>query len=203
MVYPAKLSLPIILEAAEQILDEQGVAALGMRSVADRLGVRATSLYKHVGDLAGLQEWLAERSAEQLTTRLREARAAAETTQDPSTDHSQSSSSSAALSIAAHAYLAFASEHPARYQLLTTEFIASDRDAAPRAARKALWNLLLSIVGELTNDPDDTSAAVATWAYLHGFAALQQAGLFGASGPRDGFARGVSALVRGLPVRPT
>lgn len=197
MVYPAKLSLNAILDAAEQILDMQGVAALGMRSVAEQLGVRATSLYKHVGDLAGLQERLAERFAEQLTARL----SSALSTERAASAHDDSPRPAppAALSVVAREYLMFASEHAARYQLLTTEFVAGERDPAPRVARKALWNLLLGAVGELTHDPDDTSAAVATWAYLHGFVALQQAGLFGASGPRDGFERGISALLRGLP----
>lgn len=203
MVYPAKLSLSGILQAAEQILDEQGVAALGMRSVAERLGVRPTSLYKHVGDLAGLQQRLAERSAAQLTSRIIAALSESKDNalQKNSVSAEHATSAAAALSVAAHEYLGYASEHSARYQLLTTEFIEAEQALATHVARKELWNLLLSIVGQLTDDSDDTSAAVATWAFLHGFSALQQAGLFGASGPRDGLQRGVLALVRGLPKR--
>jgi hypothetical protein len=88
----------------------------------------------------------------------------------------------------------FAAERPALYALLTTPAAPGQ----PGAERKALWNRLLAVVGALTGDVDDTDAAVAAWAFLHGYAALGAAGLYGASGPRGGLARGVAALARGL-----
>ena len=68
----------------------------------------------------------------------------------------------------------------------------------PSAERKALWNRLLAVVGALTGEPDDTDAAVAVWAFLHGYAALGASGLYGASGPCGGLTRGIHALARGL-----
>jgi len=57
-------------------------------------------------------------------------------------------------------------------------------------------------VGDLTGSADDTDAAVALWAFLHGFITLERAGLFGTPGPKGGFARGVKAMAAGLR-RPT
>jgi hypothetical protein len=99
----------------------------------------------------------------------------------------------------ARAYVDFAAKSPGLYAAITTDTSKSTWTAQPGAARKALWNYLLRIVGGLTGNPDDTDAAVATWSFLHGYAALGAAGLFGASGPKGGFARGVGALRTGLP----
>jgi len=44
----ATLSVPVIVAAAIEVLDEEGVAGLSMRRVADRLGTGAASLYAHV-----------------------------------------------------------------------------------------------------------------------------------------------------------
>jgi AcrR family transcriptional regulator len=44
-----------IVEAARSILEEQGEQALVMRAVAQKLGIRAPSLYKHLPDKAALE----------------------------------------------------------------------------------------------------------------------------------------------------
>lgn len=181
MAYPSKISRETVVEAALALLRRDGRAALGMRAVADALGVRPASLYKHVGDLAGLHALLAEAAARAMA---RELDGAADGARDPA----------AALHAVAAAYVAFARREPHLYALLAEPGVP----AAPGSERKALWNGLLRVVGALTGDPDDTAAAVAVWAFLHGFAALEHAGMYGASGPRGGFARGLDALARGL-----
>lgn len=98
----------------------------------------------------------------------------------------------------AGAYAEFAAAEPGLYAALTTDTSRSSWAAQPGVERKALWNLVLQVVGRLTNNPDDTGAAVAAWSFLHGFASLRAAGMFGSSGPWDGFARGLAALTAGL-----
>jgi AcrR family transcriptional regulator len=44
-----------IVAAARELLEQQGPAALTMRRLADRLGIRAPSLYKHLPDKAALE----------------------------------------------------------------------------------------------------------------------------------------------------
>ena len=55
------LSRAEILDAALGLADEQGLAAVSMRAVAQRLGVTPMALYRHVGDKDGLLDALVER----------------------------------------------------------------------------------------------------------------------------------------------
>ena len=48
-----------------------------------------------------------------------------------------------------------------------------------------------------TGKADDTGAAVAFWAFLHGFATLEAAGQFRASGPSGGYEGGGRRCWRG------
>lgn len=56
----AKLTMPAIVEAAIELADEDGISALSMRRLADRLGVGAMSLYRHVADKDQLVREMAE-----------------------------------------------------------------------------------------------------------------------------------------------
>ena len=181
MPYPAKTSPQAILEAARTLLEGDGPAGLSMRPLAQRLGLRASSLYRHYPDRAALEAALADDTAGQLEATMRDA-SAGQTGAD-------------ALKSAAHAYLAFARAHPELYALIH----------APRApytaqpgAGKDLWNLVLALVAGVTGERDDTAGAVALWSFLHGFVSLERGGAFGASGPRAGFERGLAALAAGL-----
>jgi TetR/AcrR family tetracycline transcriptional repressor len=61
-----QLSRDAIVEAATAILAADGLAALTMRRVADRLGVEAMSLYNHVRDKRDLLDGVASRALAQL-----------------------------------------------------------------------------------------------------------------------------------------
>ncbi|MEP6478365.1 MAG: TetR family transcriptional regulator [Rhodoglobus sp.] len=50
----AGLTLPAVVEAARELLDERGIAGLAMRPVAERLGVAPNSLYSYVADKGAL-----------------------------------------------------------------------------------------------------------------------------------------------------
>ncbi|GII90528.1 TetR/AcrR family transcriptional regulator [Sinosporangium siamense] len=50
-----------IVAAARELLEEQGRDALTMRALAERLGIRAPSLYKHLPDKAAVEVALIER----------------------------------------------------------------------------------------------------------------------------------------------
>jgi AcrR family transcriptional regulator len=56
----AKLSRPRILAAAVALVDERGVEALSMRSLAAELGVEAMSLYNHVPSKDALLDGIVE-----------------------------------------------------------------------------------------------------------------------------------------------
>lgn len=181
MPYPAKLSPDTILRTALELLERDGLAAFSMRMLAERLSVRVSSLYRHYPDRVALEAALADEAARALHTVMQHASAGQQ--------------DGAALTAASQAYLAFARERAELYGLL---HVPRPPVPAQPGAGKDLWNFLLQLVGGVTGRDDDTSGAVAVWAYLHGFASLERSGLFGLSGPRGGFERGLDALTRGL-----
>jgi AcrR family transcriptional regulator len=189
MAYPSKISLPAITQAAVHVATTAGFEALGVRAVADVLGVRPSALSRYCGDYAGLISLVAEHAAGELITLARGSMDGL-----PAGERHPERPFIAM----AQAYRAFAESQPALYAALVSDTTGSTWPHQQGSARKALWELLLRVVGELTGDADDTGAAVAVWSFMHGFAHLHHAGLFGASGPRDGFDRGIAALVVGL-----
>ena len=64
----AGLSGGEVVAAAAGLADELGFAGLTMGLLAERLGVRTPSLYKHVGGLADLQHQLATLAMTELAT---------------------------------------------------------------------------------------------------------------------------------------
>jgi len=180
MPYPAKLTREGITRAAHLLLDQGGPDALAMRPLADALGVRPGSLYRHFGSRDALLGELAEHAADALRLDL----GAAAGTLGPRD----------ALNAVAQAYLDFARTRPHTYDLLMTPR-PGQAPGIKTSAGKHLWNALLTHVGALTGNPDDTGHAVAYWTFLHGAASLQRSDLYGASGPQDGLDIGLNAIL--------
>jgi len=67
------LSREVVVEAALAMLNDQGADALSMRGLADRLGVKAASLYWHLRDKEQLLELLAEAIVDRIDVPLRPA----------------------------------------------------------------------------------------------------------------------------------
>ena len=136
-------------DAAERLLDAEGWEAVTMRRIADELGIRAPSLYKHVRDKDELKGALVARSIDDLGERLRAA--------GPD------------LAAQAAAYRGWALQHPHRYQLATTG--ALDRSRLPEGTEARAAVPLLEVVG-------DEHRARALWAAAHGLAILEITGRF-------------------------
>ena len=64
---PAGLNRQAVVDAALELLAESGIDALSMRALADRLGVKAASLYWHVRDKQQVLELLAEALLDRVT----------------------------------------------------------------------------------------------------------------------------------------
>lgn len=60
MVHPRKIGRDAIVQEAIVLLQEGGLAALTLRKLAERLGVSAPSLARHVGDKGSLTSLVAE-----------------------------------------------------------------------------------------------------------------------------------------------
>ena len=96
-----------------------------------------------------------------------------------------------ALHHAAQTYLEYAKNHPRLYTLLM-------QPQPSQGTQKELWNKFLALIGAITHNPDDTESAVAFWAFLHGYASLEQNGAFGSSGAGNAFETGLETWLRGL-----
>lgn len=59
-----------ILAAARDILDREGVPAVAMRPVAERVGITAMAIYRHYADRASLLNAIANRGFQELATRM-------------------------------------------------------------------------------------------------------------------------------------
>jgi AcrR family transcriptional regulator len=55
-----RLDRATVVEAARQLLDDEGLAALSMPRLGERLGVTAMALYRHVSDRADLESAVVE-----------------------------------------------------------------------------------------------------------------------------------------------
>ena len=183
MPYPAKTNPDAILETALGLLERDGPDALSMRQLADALNIKAPSLYRHYSDRTALERAIVDEGARQLRAQLAR-----------DTDRRNPSRT---VRRAAATYLEFARARPHLYNLMLAP-CPPGQPPIPTEAGKALWRELLGIVGTLTGHDDDTNAAVALWAFLHGFVSLERAGQFGPSGPKRGFEAGLEAMIGGL-----
>lgn len=138
-----------IVRAARELLEEEGEAALTMRRLADRLGIRAPSLYKHIPDKAELEVALVSEGLQEFGAAFR--------TVGPS------------LGALAGVYRSWALAHPHLYRLMNDRPLPRGRLPQGLEARAA--EPLLSAVG-------DQNGAGAAWAAAHGLASLELAGRF-------------------------
>lgn len=164
-----------IAAAARQLLEEGGEAALSMRHVADRLGIRAPSLYKHFPDKQALENILVSDGFVELAEVFESARAADDQ-----------------VGALGAAYRGFALEHPHLYRLMTERPLhreglvpgVEDRAAAP-------------IVEAMRGDVDLARAA---WAFAHGMIILELNGRFPPGADLDAaWAQGLDAFRRLIP----
>src|SRR5687768_8079793 len=70
MPTPDRTSLDEIVQAGRDILESAGIAGLTMQAVADRVGVRAPSLYKRVRNRDDLVRLITEATVRDLGDRL-------------------------------------------------------------------------------------------------------------------------------------
>ncbi|MFC0531904.1 TetR/AcrR family transcriptional regulator [Phytohabitans kaempferiae] len=183
----AGLSTAAVVEAALAIVDEQGADALTLANVAQRTGVAAPSLYKHVGSLAELRTLVGARVLEEMTERF--------------THAALGRSGDDAVAALMHTYRAYVTEHPARYAITPADALHHPHTAA--AGTRLLEVFLAVLRGYGLTD----SAAIHTTrclrAVVHGFASLEAAGGFGLPEDLDEtYEHLVRASIASLPRRP-
>jgi AcrR family transcriptional regulator len=169
-----------VVDEAERIADEVGLARLTLVALADRLGVRQPSLYKHIDGMDALQRCLSIRAKNELAYVL--ARAAVGRERGD------------AVASISHAYRKWALEHPGRYT--AAQRAPAKGDLEDIAASQAVLAIATDVLaGYQLRDDDAIDATRALRSTLHGFVTLEAAGGFGLPVDVD---RSFDRLVRGL-----
>ena len=183
MPTPPKTSPAAIVAAARDLIAEHGLDSLSMQSVAERVGVRGPSLYKHLPGRAALLKAVELSVVADLEVVI-VAAAAGERLDDKD-----------ALRAIASAFRRFAQEVPAQYKLL---FQLHSSDPETEAARShALLPALERLHSLLGNRELAFVRAQALTAFLHGFASMELAGAFRVGGNVDeAFATGIELLLK-------
>ncbi|PLR76302.1 TetR family transcriptional regulator [Bacillus sp. V3-13] len=158
------LDLQIILQAATQIADTEGIEAVTLASLAKKLKIRPPSLYNHVDGLHGLRKKLAIYGLEQLYNRLvREA---------------IGRSGDDAVRALGKEYVAFARSHPGLYE--ATLLAPDPRDPEVQQAGSKIVDLAVRLMNAYGLEDEAAIHAVrGLRSILHGFASLEQRGGFG------------------------
>jgi AcrR family transcriptional regulator len=137
-----------VVAVGRRVLEQDGAEALTMRRVADELGIRAPSLYKHLPHKAALEAAIIADGFEEAAGAFE---AAVEGQDDP-------------LAAFVSAYRAFAAAHPHLYRLMTERPLP--RDLLPPGLEARTAAPLLRAVGS-------PARARAAWAFLHGMTILE------------------------------
>lgn len=159
----AGLDAATVTAAGADLADEIGLEHLTMSVVADHLGVRAPSLYKHVGGLDDLTRRIAVLAANEVGDALRDA--------------VQGVAGRDALGAAARAFRAFVLEHPGRYAA-TTVTRPGDDDTVAVAFGRALASLAAVLRGYDLDPAAEIHALRMLRSLLHGFSTLENVGGF-------------------------
>jgi AcrR family transcriptional regulator len=156
-----------LLEAAERVLERDGLAGLTLRAVAREAGVSHAAPTHHFGDLTGLVSELAAIGYRQFSAAMTAAAAAGTSLTEKATAR-------------AKAYVAFAQAHPGMYGLMfRAERLDMKRPALHEAANASFAGLAGAIgasrheqISEEALSLDQAAAIVRSWSLLHGFTML-------------------------------
>jgi AcrR family transcriptional regulator len=181
----AGLDASIVTEAGAALADEIGLDRLSMSIVAERLGVKTPSLYKHVDGLAALTHRIAVLGATEAGDALRDA--------------TQGRSGRDALAAAAQALRGYVREHPGRYAATTGARPSGPDDPLGPALQRTLTSLSAVLRGYRLDPAEEVHALRMLRSMLHGFATLEGAGGFQMSTDVDeSFRWVIDFLDRGL-----
>ena len=174
-----------VTEAAADLADELSPMQLNMTIVADRLGVKAPSLYKHVDGLADLTHRIAILGATELGDALRYAM--------------QGRAGADALAAAAQAVRTYVKEHPGRYAATVGAAPSGPDDPLTQAMERTLGSFSAVLHGYQLAPDQEIHAIRMLRSVLHGFATLEASNGFQMNTDvDDSFAWMVTFIDRGL-----
>ena len=181
----AGLATGDVVAAAASLADEAGFDNLTMGLVAERLGIRPPSLYKHVTDLADLQHRVATLAMTELGDAVRDA-----------TQGRAGLDALSALLIATRAYVA---AHPGRYTATVGARFTGEDDPLYAATARILASIAAVLRGYGIAEEEMDHAIRTIRCTVHGFAMLQASDGFQWTGePDDSFDWMIQFIDRGL-----
>ena len=160
------LSADSVTRTAAALADDVGFDHLSMGQLADRLGVKTPSLYKHVSSQADLAHRIAALAVDELADTIRDA--------------TQGKAGPDALTAGAWAMRTWVQDHPGRYAAGNAATVSTTDPGDPlRAATERLLASWSAMLGGYRLDPAHEIHALRTLrSLLHGFSTLESAGGF-------------------------
>jgi len=188
----AGLSGGEVVAAAAGLADEIGYAGLTMGLLAERLGVRTPSLYKHVGGLEDLQHQVATLAMTELGDVVRDA--------------VQGLAGADALAALLHAVRGYVTRHPGRYTATAGgggAVLRGPDDPLLAASARVLATIAAVLRGYGIGEDEMDHAIRTIRCTIHGFAMLEASGGFQWSNdPDESFEWMIRFIDRGLRVSP-
>jgi AcrR family transcriptional regulator len=175
----------VVTEAAAALADEVGLDQLSMGLLAERLGVKTPSLYKHVASQADLAHRIGVLAMNDFADAIRDA--------------IQGRSGRDALDAGARAMRAYVLEHRGRYAAANLARPTGPDDPLVPAVTRVLDSWAAMLRGYDLDPEQEIHALRMLRSTLHGFATLEEMGGFQIGAANDtSFAWVVAFLDRGL-----
>ena len=182
-----RLTKTAVVEAAAELINQEGASALSLNRLAEKLDIRTPSLYNHVDGLPGLQRELAVMNAGLLADRLRAA--------------AIGKSGEELFMEVAQAFRRYVKEYPGLYlSTLRSSGRQELRDENLMREEERAVNVGLAVMASFGLRGEDAIHALRAFrSMVHGFATLEVAGGFGMPEDCDeSFRRMVNSLAAGL-----
>src|SRR5688500_10626776 len=178
-----------LIEAAEAVIAERGLDRFSLRETARRAGVSAAAPTPHFGGVRGLLTAIAAQAFSDLAEVLEAANGTAGSDREER------------IKAQGKAYVAFALDRPARFDLMWRKALLNRENAQLVEAGDRAFQALDRIArpeGKPSAGPTDPALApsIAAWSLVHGFARLAIDGAFG--GEPDSAERAAQAFVTSI-----
>lgn len=160
----AGLTPATVTEAGATLADQVGLAQLSMGLVAERLGVKTPSLYKHVTSLADLTNRIAVLAMTEVADAIRDA--------------TGGRAGGDALTAAAQAMRSYVRNHPGRYAAGNAARPTGTDDPLTAATTRLLASLTAVLHAYQLDSSQEVHALRALRSMIHGFATLEAVGAF-------------------------
>jgi AcrR family transcriptional regulator len=185
MPYPGQVEPAQIVEQARAMIEAEGAEALSLHKLATALGVKAPSLYRHVGHKAELLRAVNAGTVTQLLAALHDV------------DSQRTTPPQAQLLAIFQAFRRFAHAYPQSYQLLFTA-----QPGATRPDEGWLVEMVLplqALVAQIVGEAKSLSALRGALALAHGFVLLELNQQLQRGGDlEEAYGQAITVYLRGL-----